>query len=77
MKHFTDEGDSTHNAILVILKNRHLSSKILKDSIQPRNQFSDLLVIMTNWQVPGQQQQYNKKLSLVGGSDHSLKGSDE
>jgi hypothetical protein len=54
MNHLKNKGGSTHTAILAYL------SKL--SSFQHR---TVLLVIMTKWQVPGQQQQYNRDLLLV------------
>jgi hypothetical protein len=50
---------------LRILPNWPLSKKVLQDSIQPRIHFPNLLLIMTNERVPGQQYQYNRHPLLV------------
>ncbi len=68
MKYLKDKGDSTHNAIFAFANLNKLSS-FRQGSARhhpAKNLISHPLVIMTNWQVPGQQQQYTRKLPLVG-----------
>jgi hypothetical protein len=55
MNHLKNKGDSTHKAILVYLTKLASFEQGPARQIQPRIHFPNLLLILTNWQLPGQQ----------------------
>jgi hypothetical protein len=57
MKHLTDKGDTTHIAIFMYLDKLKTFQPGSATNLQPRIHSFDHSIIMTNWQVPGQQQQ--------------------
>jgi hypothetical protein len=55
MNHLKNKGDSTHKATFAYLTKLAPFQQGPARQHLAKNSFPDLLLIMTNWQVPGQQ----------------------
>jgi hypothetical protein len=57
MKHLSDQGDPPHKAIYIDVEKLKASQQGSSTLRSAKNSFFDHSIIMTNWQVLGQQQQ--------------------